>query len=62
MDLLSFATIISVAFFGSLGHCIGMCGGFVIAYTSVKIDPKTTIFSQLLAHFVYNLGRVSSYI
>ncbi len=39
-----------------------MCGGFVIAYTSVKIDPKTTIFSQLLAHFVYNLGRVSSYI
>lgn len=39
-----------------------MCGGFVVAYTSAKIDPETSVPSQLFAHLVYNLGRVSSYV
>ncbi|WP_442764671.1 sulfite exporter TauE/SafE family protein [Sulfurospirillum cavolei] len=52
----------SVAFLGSLGHCIGMCGGFVMAYSSAKIDPTASSSSQFLAHLTYNLGRISAYI
>lgn len=59
---MSLYAIIGVAFFGSLGHCIGMCGGFVVAYASAKINPSTSVPSQLLAHFSYNLGRVTSYV
>jgi hypothetical protein len=39
-----------------------MCGGFVVAYTSAKIDPNASAPSQLVAHIFYNLGRVSSYV
>jgi len=45
-----------------LGHCIGMCGGFVVAYSSAKINPSSPIPSQLLAHLAYNFGRVTSYV
>lgn len=48
------------AFLGSLGHCIGMCGGFVMAY-SAKIDTSNTSLFQFFAHLSYNLGRISSY-
>jgi len=57
----SLYAIIGVAFFGSLGHCIGMCGGFVVAYTSAKINPKASVPSQLTAHLAYNIGRITSY-
>ncbi|MFA6756420.1 MAG: sulfite exporter TauE/SafE family protein, partial [Sulfurospirillaceae bacterium] len=60
MDNINILAIISVAFFGSLGHCIGMCGGFVVAYTSAKINPKKHALKQLFLHIIYNLGRVSS--
>ncbi|MBP9566586.1 MAG: sulfite exporter TauE/SafE family protein [Sulfurospirillum sp.] len=56
------SAIISVAFLGSLGHCIGMCGGFVMAYSSAKIDPTSSSFHQFLSHFIYNVGRISAYI
>ncbi|SQB98806.1 sulfite exporter TauE/SafE family protein [Helicobacter fennelliae] len=42
----------------SLGHCIGMCGGIVIAYSSIKQAPK----NMLVAHCCYNLGRLFSYL
>jgi len=58
----SLYAIVGVAFFGSLGHCIGMCGGFVVAYTSAKINPKASIPSQLTAHLAYNIGRITSYV
>lgn len=40
-------------------HCMGMCGGIVVAYsaTSLKKAKKRTT----LPHFYYNLGRVLSY-
>lgn len=38
-----------------------MCGGFVVAYSSSKIDTQASSFSQLFVHLLYNLGRVSSY-
>jgi sulfite exporter TauE/SafE len=54
--------IITIAFLGSIGHCTGMCGGFVIAYTSAKISEKWRKTYSALAHFLYNIGRVSSYV
>jgi len=50
-----------VAFLGSLGHCIGMCGGFVIAYSTAKIDSSMNKTKQFFAHLTYNLGRITSY-
>lgn len=38
-----------------------MCGGFVVAYSSAKIDPSFNKIAQYLAHLVYNLGRITSY-
>ena len=54
--------IISIAFAGSFGHCIGMCGGFIVAYSSTKIDASMSRSAQLIRHGAYNIGRVSSYI
>lgn len=38
-----------------------MCGGFVVAYTSAKINPKASVPSQLTAHLAYSIGRITSY-
>lgn len=62
MDIVNFYVIISVAFLGSLGHCVGMCGGFIVAYTAAKIDANRSKPYQFLCHFLYNLGRVFSYV
>jgi sulfite exporter TauE/SafE len=53
--------IIGTAFTASIGHCIGMCGGIVIAYSSTKIDHKKPWYSQSIAHLAYNIGRVITY-
>jgi uncharacterized protein len=42
------------------GHCIGMCGGMVAAY-SLKL-PKKSGFPLLLPHLLYGMGRVLTYI
>ena len=51
-----------MAFLGSLGHCIGMCGGFIVAYSSAKVDDKSNRVTQFISHFLYNIGRVTSYV
>ncbi len=61
METVNILTIISIAFLGSFGHCIGMCGGIVLAYASIKIDPKSPILSQGAAHLLYSFGRVLTY-
>lgn len=38
-----------------------MCGGFVMAYSSAKIDTSTSSLLQFFSHLSYNLGRISSY-
>lgn len=53
--------ILTTAFLGSVGHCIGMCGGIVVAYTSSKIDQKSSYAYQTAAHLAYNFGRVATY-
>ncbi len=54
-------TIISIAFLGSFGHCIGMCGGIVIAYSSNKIQSKWSKVKQSSAHIAYSIGRITTY-
>ena len=53
--------ILTTAFLGSVGHCIGMCGGIVVAYTSTKIDPRSNYIHQTASHLSYNFGRVVTY-
>jgi sulfite exporter TauE/SafE len=61
MGDLDLIALITIAFLGSIGHCSGMCGGFVIAYTSAKVDEKWKKTYQALSHMLYNLGRATSY-
>ena len=61
MENIDLIIILSTALLGSMGHCIGMCGGIVVAYTSSKIDSKTSLMKQSLSHLSYNLGRVVTY-
>ena len=53
--------ILTTAFLGSVGHCIGMCGGIVVAYSSTKIDQKSNYLQQTSSHLAYNFGRVTTY-
>lgn len=39
-----------------------MCGGFVVAYSSAKIDSSFSKAHQFFAHLFYSLGRVSAYV
>lgn len=61
MEALDFASIISIAFFGSFGHCIGMCGGIVLAYSTIKIEPSSSKVSKSTAHLLYSFGRIFTY-
>jgi len=61
MNSIEFLAIISFALVGSIGHCIGMCGGFIVTYTTAKIKPEQSRLSQATYHMLYNLGRVTTY-
>ena len=61
MNNVELGTIFLVALLGSVGHCIGMCGGFVLAYTAAKVDAQWSKTRQMVAHLLYSLGRVTSY-
>lgn len=54
-------SIVTITFLGSFGHCIGMCGGIVIAYSGSKMGEDWNKTRQALAHLLYGLGRVSTY-
>ncbi len=61
MNSIDIVSIVTVAFLGSIGHCIGMCGGIIVAYSSTKIDEKWGKSAQALAHLIYSLGRITTY-
>jgi len=58
IDILS---IITIAFLGSFGHCIGMCGGIVIAYSSTKVQQGWSKSKQSTSHLLYSFGRITTY-
>ena len=53
-------SIIPMAVLMSFGHCLGMCGGFVIAYNT-KLTKKTK-FQAFIYALSYHLSRVFAYI
>ena len=61
METISFISIITIAFLGSFGHCVGMCGGMVFAYTATKVDGKWDKKRQSSSHLLYCFGRVTTY-
>lgn len=61
MEAVDIFSIVTIAFLGSFGHCIGMCGGIIIAYSSTKIDDKWSKTKQSFAHISYSFGRVLTY-
>ena len=62
METVNILSIITIAFLGSFGHCIGMCGGIVIAYSSTKIENGWSKSKQSTAHLLYSMGRIFTYI
>jgi sulfite exporter TauE/SafE len=61
MNNIDLVIILTTAFLGSVGHCIGMCGGIVVAYSSSKIDKDSPWSRQTMSHLAYNFGRVTTY-
>ncbi len=61
MESINIYSIITIAFLGSFGHCIGMCGGIIVAYSSTKIDDKWNKTKQTIAHIFYSFGRIFTY-
>ena len=62
MEAVNIFSIITIAFLGSFGHCIGMCGGIIIAYSSTKIEDDWSKAKQATAHILYSIGRVFTYV
>jgi len=62
MEAVDIVSIVTIAFLGSFGHCIGMCGGIIIAYSSTKIDDDWNKQKQGLAHILYSAGRIFTYV
>jgi sulfite exporter TauE/SafE len=61
VETISILSILTIAFLGSFGHCVGMCGGIVIAYSSTKIDQGWSKTKQSISHILYSVGRVLTY-
>ncbi|MHC3993427.1 sulfite exporter TauE/SafE family protein [Thiomicrolovo sp. ZZH C-3] len=61
MTGIEWTAIITFALLGSIGHCIGMCGGFIVTYTTAKIKPRFSRTRSAFYHFLYNIGRVTTY-
>ena len=62
MAMMDFS-LLSVLVFGlltSFGHCLGMCSGIVVAYSSAKLAGKNRA-QQAVAHLLYALGRITVY-
>lgn len=62
MGTINLISIITIALLGSFGHCLGMCGGIVVAYSSAKIDGNQSVIERLTSHLLYSLGRVTTYV
>lgn len=74
MQPIDLILIFSLGFFGSFGHCVGMCGPISVAFAlsqknktvpspngSVSAPQASGRFSQLWFNLLLNLGRILSY-
>lgn len=60
MEKIDFIALFVMALSMSLSHCVGMCGGIVMAYSRV-LDNKVIVV-KFLGHLLYGMGRISSYV
>ena len=60
--MLDFLLIASLGFFGSFGHCMGMCSPLTVAFSlSQKRQENPTWYHNLGFHLLLNFGRIISY-
>lgn len=59
MSFESYLLLLSAAFFASLSHCVGMCGGIVVGLNMRQFDHSKIL--QALANILYFCGRACSY-
>jgi len=62
---IEYFAIFLVGFLGGFGHCIGMCGGFVMTYTlKIKANEPNAPDNRwklISPHLGYNFGRILTY-
>jgi sulfite exporter TauE/SafE len=61
MENIDLLLILTTALLGGFGHCIGMCGGIVVAYSSTKLNDTASKIREVTSHLSYNFGRVATY-
>ena len=60
--LLELLLLTTLGFFGSFGHCVGMCGPLTASFSlSTKAPISTNKWRQFQFHTLLNLGRLCSY-
>ena len=59
--LLDLFLIAALGFFGSFGHCVGMCGPLTVAFSLSSQSESTNWWQQSKFHVLLNLGRMLSY-
>lgn len=60
--MLDLLLVMALGFFGSFGHCVGMCGPLTVAFSlSGKQTSTPTLWQQVYFHASLNLGRIASY-
>ncbi len=59
--LLDLFLIAALGFFGSFGHCVGMCGPLTVAFSLSSQSENINWWQQSKFHFLLNCGRMFSY-
>lgn len=60
--MLDLLLVMALGFFGSFGHCVGMCGPLTVAFSlSGRQISTPTLWQQVYFHASLNLGRITSY-
>lgn len=60
-----YISILLLGLLGGFSHCLGMCGGFVLAYSLNLRSPGPTVpagkWFKWKSHLLYNSGRIFTY-
>lgn len=61
IELIGFSGFFLIGLLGGIGHCVGMCGPFVLYVSSATVEPNKGRMASLKPHLLYNLGRIATY-
>lgn len=59
--MLDLLLIFALGFFGSFGHCVGMCGPLTVAFALSQADKKHQTINGWQFQLLLNIGRIISY-